>query len=286
MLGIRGRLRSRRGTGGRGFWRQVRDLGSARCFGPQVASGRRPVVRADTVFDVGDHPPIRRRTTRTRRRGGRHAHRARPLLRRARSRCARIVGWSAATRRLQLVHRRARKSALAFRWAADHDDLDAAAAIAVYAAFLGTRVEQYEPVAWAEERIEPARTVKHRRLAQLYSMAAQCYAAGRSGGAVRYADAALGIIESGHFDAIPYEGEAWLGGAEAVTRYRQTRQAVSGPVGGLAIIPPLRAADRPPGNLRTRNTTFIGREVELADLEQVLKTHQLVTLTGVAPDST
>ena len=82
--------------------------------------------------------------------------------------------------------------------------------------------------------IEPARTVKHRRLAQLYSMAAQCYAAGRSGGAVRYADAALGIIESGHFDAIPYEGEAWLGGAEAVTRYRQTRQAVSGPVGGLA----------------------------------------------------
>ena len=52
------------------------------------------------------------------------------------------------------------------------------------------------------------------------------------------------------------------------------------------LIPPLRAADRPPGNLRTRNTTFIGREVELADLEQVLKTHQLVTLTGVAPDST
>lgn len=101
---------------------------------------------------------------------------------------------------------------VAFRWAADHDDLDTAAAIAVYAAFLGTRVEQYEPVAWAEELIEPARTVKHRRLAQLYSMAAQCYAAGRSGDAVRYADAALGIIESGHFDAIPYEGEAWLGG--------------------------------------------------------------------------
>ena len=85
-------------------------------------------------------------------------------------------------------------------------------AIAVYAAFLGTRVEQYEPVAWAEELIEPARTVRHRRLAQLYGMAAQCYAAGRSGDAVRYADAALGIIESGHFDAIPYEGEAWLGG--------------------------------------------------------------------------
>ena len=34
--------------------------------------------------------------------------------------------------------------------------------------FLGIWVEQYEPVAWAEELIEPARAVDHRRLAQLY----------------------------------------------------------------------------------------------------------------------
>jgi predicted ATPase len=100
----------------------------------------------------------------------------------------------------------------AFRWVADNNDLDTAAAIAVYATFLGTRVEQYEPVAWAEELIEPARAAEHRRLAQLYSMAAQCYAAGRSSDAVRYADAALAITESRHFDPIPYAGEAWLGG--------------------------------------------------------------------------
>ena len=49
----------------------------------------------------------------------------------------------------------------AFRWAADHDDLDTAAAIATYAAFLGTLVEQYEPLAWAEELIEPAQAVEH-----------------------------------------------------------------------------------------------------------------------------
>src|ERR1700739_2374101 len=42
----------------------------------------------------------------------------------------------------------------AFRWAADHGDLDVAAAIAVYAPFLGYWVEQFEPVAWAEELIE------------------------------------------------------------------------------------------------------------------------------------
>jgi predicted ATPase len=100
----------------------------------------------------------------------------------------------------------------AFRWVADNNDLDTAAVIAVYATFLGTRVEQYEPVAWAEELIEPAQAAQHRRLAQLYTMAAQCYAAGRSDDAVRYADAALAIIEGGHFDPIPYEGKMWLGG--------------------------------------------------------------------------
>ena len=52
-------------------------------------------------------------------------------------------------------------------------------AIAVYATFLGFWVEQHEPVAWAEELIEPARIVEHRRLAQLYAMAAQCYVTGR-----------------------------------------------------------------------------------------------------------
>jgi tetratricopeptide (TPR) repeat protein len=101
---------------------------------------------------------------------------------------------------------------LAFRWAADNDDLDTAAAIAVYAAFLGTRVEQYEPVGWAEELIEPARAAEHRQLAQLYSMAAQCYAAGRIEDAIAYADAGLAIIDIGRYDEIPYDGETWLGG--------------------------------------------------------------------------
>ena len=39
----------------------------------------------------------------------------------------------------------------AFRWAADQGDLDVAATIATYAAFLGFWVEQYEPIAWAED---------------------------------------------------------------------------------------------------------------------------------------
>ena len=84
--------------------------------------------------------------------------RARPLLRRrAKPTCwpcgtARASARPTAGSRVELANLRA-----AFRWAADHDDLDTAAAIAIYAALLGILVEQYEPVAWAEELIEPAR---------------------------------------------------------------------------------------------------------------------------------
>jgi predicted ATPase/class 3 adenylate cyclase len=100
----------------------------------------------------------------------------------------------------------------AFRWAADHGDLDAAAAIAVYAAFLGSWVEQHEPIAWVEELIEPARAVDHRRLAQLYVMASQCYTAGRIEDFIGYSDAAQAAIDSGRFDEVPYGFEAWVGG--------------------------------------------------------------------------
>ena len=55
----------------------------------------------------------------------------------------------------------------AFRWAADQGDLDVAAAIASYVGLLGAWVQTYEPIAWAEELIEPARAVDHPRLAFL-----------------------------------------------------------------------------------------------------------------------
>ena len=54
----------------------------------------------------------------------------------------------------------------AFRWAADHGDLDGAAAIATYAGFLGLVTEKYEPSGWAEELIEPARAADHPRLGE------------------------------------------------------------------------------------------------------------------------
>jgi predicted ATPase/class 3 adenylate cyclase len=100
----------------------------------------------------------------------------------------------------------------AFRWAADHGDLDTAAAIATYVMFLGSAVESYEPIAWAEELIEPARAVDHPRLAALYVMASQCWMPGRIEEAVRYSDAGQMVIGSGCGTA-PFGTEGWLGSA-------------------------------------------------------------------------
>jgi predicted ATPase len=100
----------------------------------------------------------------------------------------------------------------AFRWAADHSDLDAAATIATYAAFLGLWVAQYEPIAWAEELIEPARAVDHPRLAVLYVMASQCWVVGRIEEAVQYSDAGQMAMCSGR-DEVPYGIQGWLGQA-------------------------------------------------------------------------
>ena len=64
---------------------------------------------------------------------------------------------------------------------------------------------------------------------------------------------------------------------------------VSAPVGVFQVralglrteFPSLRALDTGPGNLRPAAGGFIGREAELAEVQEALKAHRLVTLTGV-----
>jgi len=97
----------------------------------------------------------------------------------------------------------------AFRWAADQGDLDDAATIATYAAFLGICIENYESVAWAEELIEPARAVDHPRLAFLYVIASRCFTSGRVDAAVRYCDAGMSVLESGRGE-VPFGIEGML----------------------------------------------------------------------------
>ncbi len=98
----------------------------------------------------------------------------------------------------------------AFRWAADQGDVDVAAAIATYAGFLGIGVENYEPIAWAEELIEPATAINHPRLATLYVIASSCWAAGRVEAAVHYADDGQMVFGSGRHE-VPFGTEGLLG---------------------------------------------------------------------------
>jgi predicted ATPase len=99
----------------------------------------------------------------------------------------------------------------AFRWAADHGDLDVAATIATYAGLLGFCVESYEAMAWAEELIERARAVDHPRLAFLYVMASLCCLAGRVDAGVRYSDAGQTVMGMGRHE-VPFGAEGLLGG--------------------------------------------------------------------------
>jgi predicted ATPase len=100
----------------------------------------------------------------------------------------------------------------AFRWATDHGDLDTAATIATYVALLGPPIENYEPIAWAEELLEPARAVEHPRLAALYMVASLCCVVGRIEEAVRYSDIGQTVIATGS-DKVSYFAEGSLGSA-------------------------------------------------------------------------
>jgi predicted ATPase len=104
----------------------------------------------------------------------------------------------------------------AFRWAADHGDVDVAGTIAVYASFLGYMAETYEPIAWAEELIEPARATDHPRLAALYVLGSQCFMAGRPEAAVHYGEAGQAVVSlSGNNVRFGIQG--WLGGGYTFT---------------------------------------------------------------------
>jgi predicted ATPase/class 3 adenylate cyclase len=105
----------------------------------------------------------------------------------------------------------------AFRWAADEHDLDIAAAIATFTAFVGTLVEQYEPAGWNEELIEDARTRRHRRLPFLHVMASQCCWMGRIEEGLAHLEEARRLIGRPEFDVIPFNYGAAFGAAYVST---------------------------------------------------------------------
>ncbi|OBF28372.1 cyclase [Mycobacterium sp. ACS1612] len=106
----------------------------------------------------------------------------------------------------------------AFRWATDHSDLDTAATIAAYTAFLGGWIELHETSTWAEELVARARVVDHPRLAQLYVAASECYRTGRIDDALGYAEAGVTLIQSGRYDPIIHDIEPTALGGTYITK--------------------------------------------------------------------
>jgi len=99
----------------------------------------------------------------------------------------------------------------AFRWAADRGDLDTAAAIAITAASVGQNADELQPVAWAEELIEPARVGDHRRLIGLLMTASLCAKTGRVEDGERYAEAARALLDDPRYDPPASEMAVWFG---------------------------------------------------------------------------
>jgi predicted ATPase len=99
------------------------------------------------------------------------------------------------------------------------------------------------------------------------------------------------VMAAGHGGQILVDGATanLLSGIDLVSLGSRRLRDIAKPVdifqvqaAGLRTeFPPLKTVEPAQGNLRPRNTSFIGREAELIELEEALKSHQLVTLTGV-----
>lgn len=92
------------------------------------------------------------------------------------------------------------------------------------------------------------------------------------GGQVLLADASEAGIESVQYIDL---GERRLRDLSGVTRLYQVRAE------GLAVeFPPLRTVDLSPGNLPIQPTSFLGRDLEVKALAELVRQHRLLSLTG------
>ncbi len=185
-------------------------LERARRAGAQVAARRRPVFGADPVFDAGDDPPVRRGTTRRQR--AKPPRSGPPMP--ATSPDAKPTSWPCGT--APDSGRRTTGSPPSWPICAPRSGGPPTTATSTMPPpSPPTRrssaicVENYEPIAWAEELIEPARAVDHPRLAFLYVIASQCFTSGRIDAAVRYCDAGKTVVESGRGE-VPFGIEGML----------------------------------------------------------------------------
>jgi len=87
-----------------------------------------------------------------------------------------------------------------FRWAADHDDLMTATAIAAHTTTLGYYLQLFEPMVWAEEILPAVANAGLPHLPRLYTaLAISCYI-GKVDAAVAWADEAMALQTATRYD--------------------------------------------------------------------------------------
>ena len=97
-----------------------------------------------------------------------------------------------------------------FRWATDRGDLPTAAMIAAHTAVVASSVQQFEPIAWAEELLPAAATAQLTQLPRLYHAASHCNAFGRPADALAYAQAAVALQADPRFQPFPPEWASYM----------------------------------------------------------------------------
>ncbi len=88
----------------------------------------------------------------------------------------------------------------AFQWSCERD-VDAAVDVAAHAALIGTSINQFEPIGWAERLLEPATTASVARLPRLYAAAGYACFVGRAETAVAHAERAVALETEPGFDS-------------------------------------------------------------------------------------
>ena len=99
------------------------------------------------------------------------------------------------------------------------------------------------------------------------------------------------VMAAGHGEQILLDDAAahLLSGVDLIALGPRRLRDIAKPVEMFQVLavglrrefPPLKTLDATPGNLRPPTTSFIRREAELAEVQEALKAHRLVTLTGV-----
>ncbi len=121
-----------------------------------------------------------------------------------------------------------------FRWAADHHDVEVAAAIAAHTTMISWIRQRYESVGWAEEILQAATATKLVQLPRLYTAASLCLYAGRPDAAVAYAETAAELETDPRYDPFP-TGHAtnWAGPLHVHRSRRDVGQHGRRPAPGL-----------------------------------------------------